>query len=241
MFQIDLSGKAMIITGSAGGIGRRMAERALAGGVSVVGFDLRASGVEHANYLEIVGDVTVESTVANAVGAAIERFGRLDSLVNSAGIAGSGKIEQTTLGDWSRVLETNLTGAFLFAKHSIRHLRSTRGAIVNLSSTNGITGGSSLSGAAYACSKAGIIALTKHLANELAADGVRANAIAPGPVETDMIARFGPDGIEKLRQSIPMMELATADDVCDLALFLLSNAARHITGVTIPLSGGLVM
>ena len=162
-------------------------------------------------------------------------------MVNNAGIVGKGRVEETRLEDWLKVLNTNLTGAFLFSKHTIPSLKKSRGNIVNLSSTNGLTGGSHLSGAAYACSKAGIIALTKNLARDLAGDGVRVNCIAPGPVDTEMIQRFGERGIEDLRQSIPLKELATADDVANLVFFLASDSAKHITGATISLSGGLVM
>ena len=112
---------------------------------------------------------------------------------------------------------------------------------MNLPSTNGLTGGSSLSGPAYAAAKAGILALTKHLARDLAASGVRVNAIAPGPIETPMLDRFDETEREALRQSIPLHELGTPDDVANLVFFLASSAAQHITGTTISLSGGLVM
>ncbi|MBK7709466.1 MAG: SDR family oxidoreductase [Acidobacteria bacterium] len=239
--EINLNNKVILVTGAAGGIGRRLAERGLDAGARLSGFDLKNANLDHPNFINFIGDVTNEDEVALCVSRTAERFGRIDALINNAGIVGSGRVQDTSLADWSSVLDTNLTGAFLFSKHSIPHLIESRGAIVNLSSTNGLTGGSSLSGAAYACSKAGIIALTKNLAKELAEFGVRANCIAPGPVDTEMIGRFGADGIEDLRQSIPLKALATADDVADLAFFMISDAAKHITGATVSLSGGLVM
>ncbi len=238
---LDFDKKVVLVTGSSGGIGSKIVERLLASGACVVGFDLKTSEITHPNHLKINGDVTNESDVKRCVDNALDKFGRIDVLVNNAGIVGKGRVEETNLSDWSRVLNTNLTGAFLFSKHTIPSLKESRGNIVNLSSTNGLTGGSHLSGAAYACSKAGIIALTKNLARDLASDGVRVNCIAPGPVETEMIDRFGKDGIEDLRQSIPLKELATADDVANMIFFLATDAAKHITGVTISLSGGLVM
>lgn len=238
---VNLANKVVLVTGAAGGIGSRLAQRALDAGALVSGFDLKSLSFDSANFAGFAGDVRSEKDVADCVAGTIDRFGRIDALINNAGIVGSGTVSEMSLGDWSHVLNTNLTGAFLFSKHAIPQLKLARGSIVNLSSTNGLTGGSNLSGAAYACSKAGIIALTRNLANELAEFGVRANCIAPGPVDTEMIERFGTEGIEKLRQSIPLKELATADDVADLAYFLISDAAKHITGATISLSGGLVM
>ena len=237
----EYEGKVILVTGSAGGIGSKIVERALASGACVVGFDLKNSAISHGNFLQLKGDVTNERDVKRCFDNALEKFGRIDVLVNNAGIVGKGRVEETALSDWLKVLNTNLTGAFLFAKHAIPSLKESRGNIINLSSTNGLTGGSHLSGAAYACSKAGIIALTKNLAKDLAADGVRVNCIAPGPVDTEMIQRFGENGIEDLRQSIPLKELATADDVANLVFFLTSQAGKHITGATISLSGGLVL
>ncbi|NJM52045.1 MAG: SDR family oxidoreductase [Blastocatellia bacterium] len=123
--------------------------------------------------MQLKGDVTNERDVKRCFDNALEKFGRIDILVNNAGIVGKGRVEETALSDWLKVLNTNLTGAFLFSKHTIPYLKESRGNIINLSSTNGLTGGSNLSGAAYACSKAGIIALTKNLAKDLAGDGVR--------------------------------------------------------------------
>ena len=239
--EINLEKKVILVTGASGGIGSKIVERSLVSGACVVAFDLKNSAIEHGNLLQINGDVTNERDVKTCVDNALDKFGRIDVLVNNAGIVGKGRVEETPLEDWMKVLNTNLTGAFLFSKHTIPSLKESRGSIVNLSSTNGLTGGSHLSGAAYACSKAGIIALTKNLAKDLASDGVRVNCIAPGPVETEMIQRFGADGIEDLRQSIPLKELATADDVANLVFFLASDLAKHITGVTVSLSGGLVL
>lgn len=239
--EINLEKKVILVTGASGGIGSKIVERSLASGACVVGFDLKSSAISHGNFLSIKGDVTNESDVKRCVDNALDKFGRIDILVNNAGIVGKGRVEETALSDWLKVLNTNLTGAFLFTKNTIPSLKESHGSIINLSSTNGLTGGSPLSGAAYACSKAGIIALTKNLAKDLAGYGVRVNCIAPGPVDTEMIQRFGEGGIEDLRQSIPLKKLATADDVANLVFFLASESAKHITGATISLSGGLVM
>jgi NAD(P)-dependent dehydrogenase (short-subunit alcohol dehydrogenase family) len=238
---VNLSGRVVLVTGAAGGIGRTLAARALDAGAQVAAFDLEASPIRHANLLPLQGDVTCESDVVEAIAQVRARWNRLDVLINNAGRAGSGRVESLALDDWRSTIETNLTGVFLFCKHSIPLLRASKGAIVSLSSTNGLTGGSHLSGPAYAAAKAAILALTKHLARDLAGDGVRANAVAPGPIDTPMLARLGEDGIAALRRGIPLGEIGATDDVAHAVLFLASSAARHITGVTLSVSGGLVM
>lgn len=237
----DISEKVVVVTGASGGIGSVLVRRALDAGAKVVGFDVAEQTISDPKLMSVRGDVSDEASCRGCIERAVTQFGGIDALVNNAGIVGAGRVEDMELSEWTRVLGTNLTGAFLFAKHAIPHLVASRGSIVNVSSTNGLTGGSALSGAAYACSKSGLIALTRHLASSLASSGVRVNCVAPGPVDTEMLARLGPDGIEELRRTIPSGELVTADGVADLTFFLISDAARHLTGTTIPISGGLVM
>jgi 3-oxoacyl-[acyl-carrier protein] reductase len=238
-----MNGKMILITGAAGGIGRALTQRAAEAGAYVAALDVRdeVRDLSGPQVLALRVDATDEAQVGAAMREVRERCGRLDVLVNNAGRVGSGRVEDVALEDWNAILATNLTSAFLCAKHAIPLLRETRGAMVNMSSTNGLTGGSHLSGPAYAVAKAGIIALTKNLARDLAADGVRVNCVAPGPVDTPMLDRLGDAGREQLRAGIPLGELATTDDVVNAVFFLASDAARHITGVTLSLSGGLVM
>ena len=239
--EINLAGSVVLVTGAAGGIGQALTRRCLAAGACVAAFDLKSQIQEHPNLLALQGDATSEQAVADAIARIDARWNRLDVLINNAGRAGSGRVKSLSLDDWRSALDANLTSVFLFCKHAIPLLKASRGAIVNLSSTNGLTGGSHLSGPAYAAAKAGVIALTKHLARDLAADGVRVNAVAPGPIDTPMLDRLGDDGREQLRQTIPLGEIGTPEDVADLVLFLASAAARHITGATVSISGGLVM
>ena len=236
-------GAVAIVTGSSGGLGRAIVARLLSSGGRVAAFDLKSPKGRRRSgrLLEVRADVTDETSVREAVALTISRFGRVDILVNNAGRAGSGRVEELRGEDWDELLRVNLTSMFLCCKHTIPHLRSTRGTIISMSSTNGLTGGSSLSGPAYAAAKAGMIALTKNLAKDLAKDGIRVNAIAPGPIETPMLDRFGKAGKASLRASIPLGELGKPGDVADLVAFLASPSARHLTGVTITLSGGLVM
>ena len=238
-----MKGKVILITGAAGGIGRALAQRAVEAGAFVAACDIRADahGLSGPQVLTLQVDATDEAQVSAALRDVRERWGRLDILVNNAGRVGSGRVEDVALAEWNALLATNLTSVFLFAKHAIPLLRESRGAMVNMSSTNGLTGGSPVSGPAYAVAKAGIIALTKNLARDLAADGVRVNCVAPGPVDTPMLDRLGNKGRADLRASIPLGELATTEDVANAVFFLASDAAKHITGVTLSLSGGLVM
>ena len=238
-----MKGKVILITGAEGGIGRALAQRAIEAGAFVAACDIRddAHKLAAPQVVTLQVDATDEAQVVAALRDVRERWGRLDVLVNNAGSVGSGRVEEVALAEWNALLATNLTSVFLFAKHAIPLLRESRGAMVNMSSTNGLTGGSPLSGPAYAVAKAGIIALTKNLARDLAADGVRVNCVAPGPVDTPMLDRLGDEGRANLRASIPLGELATTDDVANAVFFLASDAAKHITGVTLSLSGGLVM
>lgn len=239
----EFNGAVALVTGASGGLGRAIVAHFRASGARVAALDLNpARGRRQgSDLLEIRADVTSEASVRDAVAAVIAQFGRLDILVNNAGRVGAGRVEELNAEAWDDVLRVNLTSMFLCSKHAIPHLRRTRGAIVSMSSTNGLTGGSALSGPAYAVAKAGIIALTKNLARDLAKDGIRVNAIAPGPIDTPMLDRLGDEGKVALRASIPLGELGEPSDVAELVAFLASSRARHITGITIPLSGGLVM
>jgi 3-oxoacyl-[acyl-carrier protein] reductase len=240
--EINLADKALLITGAAGGIGQCLVARALAADARVAAFDLREVQIaDHPNLLKLQGDATEEEAVCDAIAQLQAKWQRLDVLINNAGKAGSGRVESLSLAAWNEILHANLTSNFLCSKHAIPLLKATRGVIVNLSSTNGLTGGSPLSGPAYAAAKAGIIALTKNLARDLASAGVRVNAIAPGPIATPMLDRFDAAAKAALQQSIPLGELGTVEDVANLVFFLVSDAAKHFTGTTISLSGGLVM
>lgn len=243
--EVDIREKVILVTGAAGGIGRALVRRCLEAGASVAAFDLRddIGGLfdNHPRLLALQGDATVESEVSEALARIKSRWNRLDVLINNTGRVGSGRVESLALADWNSVIEANLTSNFLFSRASIPLLRESRGSIVNMSSTNGLTGGSHLSGPAYAVAKAGIIALTKNLARDLAGNGVRVNAVAPGPIETPMLDRLSESEMQALGSAIPLGEIGKPEDVVNLVLFLASDAARHITGVTISLSGGLVM
>lgn len=232
---LDAGNRVLLLTGAAGGIGAAVAEMYRAAGGTVAGLDLAAGpGV-------MACDVTKEEAVRAAVAQALATHGHIDDVVHCAGIVGAGRLADTALTDWQRVMDANLTSAFLLARETAAALAASRGRLVWLSSTNGRNGGSALSGAAYACAKAALINLTRYLAQEWAEAGVRVNCVAPGPVDTPMLDRLGPDARPALARTMLTGELATAQDVAAAIGFLLSDNARAMTGVVLNPSGGKVL
>lgn len=236
-------GRVVFITGGCGGIGAACARWFAARGARVVIADLDASAcAETARVTGAAGgvrlDVTNEREVSAVLGAVRAEFGPLSVLVNAAGIVGSGGVEAMAAAAWRSVLETNLTGTFLVCRAAIPQLRELgSGKIVNLSSVNARTGGNELSGAAYAASKAGIEALTRHLALALAPQ-VQVNAVAPGPVRTHMLARLDEPVLTGLARQIPARRLASPEEVAGAVGFLASPDADYITGITLQQNGG---
>lgn len=236
-------GRVVLVTGGAGGIGRACGTWFAARGAHVVLGDLDAAAAEQA--AEAVGAseaVELDVTDEGSVEAALDGVGRLHGpvgiLVNAAGIVGAGDVTTMPPAEWRRVLDVNLTGTFLVTRATIPHLRRlARGKIVNLSSVNARTGGNRLSGAAYAASKAGIEAFTRHVALELA-PSVQVNAVAPGPVMTPMLDRLDEDDLAALIAAIPAKRVASAEEVAELVGFLASPAADFVTGVTVAQNGG---
>jgi len=172
---------------------------------------------------------------------AISHFGRIDVLVNNAGIEMSGTVASIQESDWDRVINVNLKGTYLCSHFVIPHMtRNGGGSIVNMSSDLGISPIPNV--AAYAATKGGIIALTKAMAKDHAKDKIRINCLAPGPIETPLLRRFQPEHILKMVTEVllPMGRLGTAEEVAKAALFLASDDASFITGVILPVNGGLV-
>jgi 3-oxoacyl-[acyl-carrier protein] reductase len=244
-----LAGKVAVVTGASGGLGQSIAVRLASEGASlaVCGQNearldetarlTRAAGVRVERYLLDVGN---GEQVTKAVGEIEKAFGQIDILVNNAGITRDGLLVRMSEADWDTVLETNLKSVFLFTKAATRGMMRRRGgAIVNISSIIGLTGNPGQ--ANYAASKAGMIAFTKTVAKELASRGVRANAIAPGFIETKMTAAISPDMQQKMLETIPLGRYGKPDDVAEAVLFLASDRASYITGQVLAVCGGMVM
>lgn len=236
--------RVALVTGAAGGIGRAAVAALMREGFAVAAVDLALADLPcafDAPFEAISADVTDEAAVAGAVERCVQRFGGIDCVVHLAGTVGKGPLTEVSVTDWRRLLEVNLTSAFLLARAAHPHLRERRGTLLLVSSTNGLNGGSALSGPAYAVAKAGVLNLVRYLAKEWGAEGIRVNAVAPGPVDTPMLARLPEATREALRQSIPLGRLASADDVAGIVAFLCSPQAAYLTGAVLNVSGGLVL
>ena len=247
---MNLNAPTVLITGALAGIGRATAlafareganlvvsgRRDDAGAALVV--ELRAAGAE-AEFIR--ADVTKEADVAALVRHAVERFGRLDVAVNNAGVEGQlGPIETQTEANYRTTFDTNVLGVLLALKHELPQMvKQGSGSVINLSSVAGQVG---MAGASvYVASKHAVEGLTKSAALEVAAAGVRVNAVAPGPVETEMLARFtGGDASAKagLLAMMPAKRAATADEIAQTIVFLASDRARYLTGQRIAVDGG---
>ena len=239
--------RAVLVTGGAQGIGKGIAARLLADGYRVVIADVDAeAGHEAAADLEgavfIETDVSSESSVRACIASTVERFGRLDALVNNAGIADpeNPPVESLTLDTWSRVLAVNLTGYFLMVKHAVPHLRTSRGSIVNIASTRALM--SEPHTEAYAASKGGVLALTHALAISLGPD-VRVNAISPGWIDVRAWkkgASRDPSPLSRQdHEQHPAGRVGRPEDVAALTTFLISDSAAFVTGQNIIADGGM--
>ena len=257
---LDLSGRAALVTGAAQGFGFACARRLAEAGASVVLADVRPDRLEAArgrlaaegrSVAAAAGDVSAEDDVAQLIGTAVERFGRLDVLVNNAGVFSNFLLEALEPAEFDRILGVNVGGAFLCTKAAARQMREQGdgGSIINITSIDAVhPSGAGL--AHYGTSKHAIWGLTKSMALELGPDGIRVNAIAPGPSLTEGAVEFveagAPEGIDVDAQwgayeaRIPLRRLAQADDVGRAAVFLASGLASYVNGAQLVVDGGLL-
>ncbi|MCA9206263.1 MAG: 3-oxoacyl-[acyl-carrier-protein] reductase [Planctomycetales bacterium] len=243
----DLSGQVALVTGASQGLGQAIAIELAANGAKVacvarsadklaetVGKIREAGGEAEA----FVCDVKQRDSVEKTVDAIIEKWERLDILVNNAGITKDTLLPRMTDEEWDAVIETNLTGAFLFARAASRvMMRARYGRIINMSSVSGLIGNPGQTN--YSASKAGLIGLTRSLSRELAGRKVTINAVAPGFIESDMTRALGDAILDEVKKRIPAKRVGTPDDVAAAGLYLASPAAAYVTGQVLTVDGGM--
>ena len=245
-----LKNKAAVVTGGSRGIGRSIVLMLAQNGCHVA-FNYHTSA-EEAKKVEQEAkkfgvdckasrvDIKDFESVKTWIEEVKKDFGRLDILINNAGIISDKALMLMSPEDWQTVVDTNLTGVFNAARCCIvTFLKQKKGDIINISSVSGLIGLPRQVN--YSATKGGINAFTKALAKEVAAYGVRVNAVAPGYIETEILANFSPEQKEKILEDIPLGRLGTVEDVANCVKFLLSEDAQYITGQIIPLDGGLAM
>ncbi|MBU1145706.1 MAG: 3-oxoacyl-[acyl-carrier-protein] reductase [Firmicutes bacterium] len=247
---MNLSGKTALITGGANGIGEAITYKLSSLGATVI-INYNTSAIKATNIVKelillgrnakaIQCNISKHDDALHLIEEIIDEFGKIDIVVNNAGITKDNLIIRMNEIDFDDVIETNLKGTWNVSKHAARFMSKARsGKIINISSVVGITGNAGQTN--YAASKAGIIGLTKSLARELGKRGVTCNAVAPGFIETKMTENFPLEFKEKFIENIPLGRLGTSEDVANVVAFLASDEANYITGQVIHVDGGLVM
>jgi 3-oxoacyl-[acyl-carrier protein] reductase len=244
-----LKDKVSIVTGAARGIGKEIALKLAKQGSKIVICDVNGEELKNAEKdiaacgVEVMTaqvDVSSHQQVVGFINNVLDKFQRIDILINNAGITRDKLLLRMEEKDWDSVLNINLKGAFNFLKAVSRPmLKQKSGVIVNMASIIGLMGNPGQ--ANYAASKAGLIALTKTVAKELGPKGIRANAIAPGYIKTKMTDELNEAAKESMLKMIPLGDLGTTEDIANLALFLSSEHSRYITGQVIQVDGGMLM
>lgn len=247
--EIDFNDKVIIVTGSGRGIGREIAESFTKNGATVIISDYSTESLTEAENLfttkgysfkAIPCDVTNSEDVQNLIDLTYKEFGKIDVLINNAGITKDNLILRMKDEQWNSVIETNLKSVFLTTRASVKYfLKQRYGKIINISSVVGITGNIGQSN--YSASKAGIIGFSKSIARELAIRNITVNIVAPGFIDTPMTSVL-PDGVkEDFIKKIPLKRMGTPTDIANIVLFIASPLADYITGQVINVDGGMVM
>ena len=245
-----LENQVVLVTGGSRGIGKSVALACAREGARVIiNYAGNVKAAEETvkeisdlgqKCLAVQADVSKLADVERLIEEATAEFGKIDVLVNNAGITRDGLLMRMKEEDWDAVIETNLKGVFLCTKAVIRGMMKQRsGRIINMTSVVGVMGNAGQ--ANYAAAKAGVIGFTKSTAKELASRGITVNAIAPGFIHSDMTAILPESVKEEMIKAIPIGRMGEADEVADTVLFLASNSARYITGQVIHVDGGMVM
>jgi 3-oxoacyl-[acyl-carrier protein] reductase len=246
---MDFKGKVAVVTGGARGIGKAICRRLSAAGAQIALLDVNLEGAQAtAQELSAAGaqarayacDVSDAAGVEAVVEQILKDFGRIDVLVNNAGITRDQLLIRLADDAWKKVLDVNLSGTFYMTRAVARPmLRARSGAIVNVASVVGLVGNAGQ--ANYSASKAGVTGLTKTAARELGGRGIRVNAVAPGFIDTEMTAALSAEQKKKLTEGLPLGRLGTPEDVAAAVCFLASDDAAYVTGQVLNVCGGMVM
>lgn len=234
----DFSGRVAVVTGGANGIGHAVVRRLAESGAQVAVWDLAPSPLALPRVLSCTVDIADPVSIQAALHRTVERFGKVDQLVNSAGWAGpTVPVAEMEPSVWDQVLRVNLSGTFLVCRALVPLMQGQgSGHIVNIASLAGKEG--TPNAAAYSAAKAGVLALTKSLGKELADQGVRVNAIAPAAVDTTMLAQMSPAHVQTMIGKSPQRRLGQVDEVAELVAWLCSDACSFNSGAVFDLSGG---
>lgn len=240
----DLSGQTAIVTGAATGIGEAIARRLAGAGAAIAAVDIDLAGARDvaaslgAASFAVQADVSVAAEVGAAVNSILDRAGRIDILINNAGIAGpAAPIWEQTDADWQRNIAVNLTGVFNFCRAVVPHMRERRyGRIVNIASIAGKEGNPRM--APYSATKAGVIGLTKSLGKELATDGICVNAVSPAVVHTRILDQLTPEQVAYMTEKIPMRRTGQPEEIAAVVHFLASPDCSFVTAQCYDASGG---
>ena len=246
-----MKGQVAVISGAAGlnGIGFATAKAIAAQGGRVAILDLQAEAAQAAaaqlgpDHIGLACDVTNRASCEVAVQIVIKNFGRIDALINNAGITQPVKVWDITEADWNRIQDVNLKGVLFLSQAVIPQMKAQKsGSIACMSSVSAQRGGGILGGAHYAAAKAGVLGLARAMARDLGPDGIRVNCVAPGLIQTDIIAgKLTEERKAEIAAEIPLGRLGRAQDVANAFLFLASDLSSYLTGTTIDVNGGLLI
>lgn len=247
---LDFDGQVVIVTGSGSqkGIGRTIARTFAKQKAAVVIADMNEAGVkdtvkaikeEGGEAFGVVVNITDEASVQNMVDQVMKKYGRIDVLVNNAGISQKVTVADMTLADMKRIFEVNVFGLFLCTKACMKVMRAQKyGRIVNLSSVSGKRGGGIFGGAHYSASKAAVLAFSKNLSREISAEGITINSVCPGLINTEIWKSLPKEDADKVIEGIPMGRPGETQEVANAIVFLASKEASYITGEEIDINGG---
>ncbi len=238
--------KTVVVTGGSRGIGKAIVEKFASEGYNVLlnynksEFSAVETAKKYNNVDVFKADISSPKDVEAMINYAISKYKKIDVLINNAGIASNGLLQDLSLEEWNHLFEVNVTGTFLVTREILPHMISEKaGKIINISSVWGMVGASNE--VAYSATKAAIIGFTKALAKEVGPSNITVNSIAPGIVMTDMVSNLSVEEFDQIRNEIPLGELGGTEDIADAAFYLASDSAKYITGQVLSPNGGWVM